>query len=212
MKKHPTLYKVEQFSSIQDMVLKSVARYGDKIALEDLKETPIPKVTYNALLKNILKFGAALQSLGINKRSHIAVIGENRVQWGITYLTAMCFNHVIVPIDKNLTVNEIINILHESDATAVVFSESFDAVFREERHSLRRLRHFISMDLAARKDDFYSMHELITQSHGCAIDDLPKIRPEELAVIIFTSGTVGRAKGVMLSQKNIAANLISMRS
>jgi long-chain acyl-CoA synthetase len=212
MKKKPTLYNVQQFTSIQDMLLKSAAQFGEKIALEDLKETPIPKVTYGALLKNVLKFGTALQSLGLKERSHIAVIGENRVQWGITYLTAMCFNHIIVPIDKNLTVNEIINIIHESDTVAVVFSEAFESLFREERHSLKHLRHFISMDLLTKKDGIHSMVELINRSRGCAIGDLPTIQLEDLAVIIFTSGTLGRAKGVMLSQKNLAANLISMRT
>ncbi len=212
MKRKPTLYKVQQFVSIQDMLLKSAAQFGDKLALEDLKDTPIPKVTYNALLKHVLKLGAAIQSLGLKERSHIAVVGENRVQWGIAYLTAMCFNHVVVPIDKNLSANEIINIIHESDAVAVVFSEAFDSLLREGRHSLKRVRHYISMDLLTEKDGVHSMVELINRSKGCTVDDLPDIQPQDLAVIIFTSGTLGRAKGVMLSQKNLAANLISMRS
>jgi long-chain acyl-CoA synthetase len=212
MKKQLTHYKVQPLVSVQDMLLKSVAQFGEKLALEDLKDTPIPRVTYNGLLKSVLKFGVALGTLGLKERSHIAVIGENRVQWGITYLTAMCFNHVIVPIDKNLSVNEIINIIHESDAVAVVFSESFESLFREERHSLRHLRHFIGMDLLTEKDGFHSMNELVNKSKGCTIDDLPPILPQDLAVIIFTSGTLGRAKGVMLSQANLAANLVSMRT
>jgi long-chain acyl-CoA synthetase len=212
MKKQLTHYKVQPLVSVQDMLLKSVGQFGEKLALEDLKDTPIPRVTYNGLLKSVLKFGVALGTLGLKERSHIAVIGENRVQWGITYLTAMCFNHVIVPIDKNLSVNEIINIIHESDAVAVVFSESFESLFREERHSLRHLRHFIGMDLLTEKDGFHSMNELVNKSKGCTIDDLPPILPQDLAVIIFTSGTLGRAKGVMLSQANLAANLVSMRT
>jgi len=212
MKKNPTIYHVQQFVSIQDMLLNSAAQFGEKLALEDLKDTPIPKVTYNALLRDVLKFGSALQSLGLKERSHIAVVGENRVQWGITYLTAMCFNHIIVPVDKNLTVNEIINIVHESEAVAVVFSESFDSLFREARHSLKRLHHYISMDQLTEKDGVHSMAELMNRSRGCTVDDLPGVQPRDLAVIIFTSGTLGRAKGVMLSQKNLASNLISMRS
>ena len=212
MKKNLTIYPVQPFVSIQDMLLKSAAQFGEKLALEDLKDTPIPKVTYGALLRNVLKFGAALQSLGLKERSHIAVVGENRVQWGIAYLTAMCFKYVIVPIDKNLTVNEIINIIHESESVAVVFSESFDSLFREERQSLKRLQHYISMDLLTEKNGVHSMVELINRSRGCTVDDLPAVQPRDLAVIIFTSGTLGRAKGVMLSQKNLAANLISMRS
>jgi long-chain acyl-CoA synthetase len=205
-------FQVPHIDSIQDLLLQSATRFDDKIALEDLKETPIPKVTFNTLLKNVLKFGIALQELGLKERSHIAVIGENRVQWGIAYLTCMCFNHVVVPIDKNLSVNEILNILHESEAVAVIFSDSFEQLFRDERGSLKKLRHFISMDSLGEKKGVHSMIELINRSKGCPVDALPVVRPEELAVIIFTSGTLGRAKGVMLSQKNIAANIVAMRS
>ena len=201
---------VPDITSVQDMIVKSAAKFGDKIALEDLKETPIPKVTYRSLLKDILKFGVALQNLGLKERSHIAVIGENRVQWGIAYLTAMCFNQVVVPIDRNLPINEVLNIIHEADVAAIIFSETFDSVLRERRASLKKLKQYIGMDLPAAKEGFYSMRELIESNTGCRIEDLPKIIPGEEAEIIFTSGSLGRAKGVMLSQKNIASNLVAM--
>ncbi len=210
MKKEYTLYTVPDITSVQDMIVKSAAKFGDKIALEDLKETPIPKVTYRSLLKDILKFGVALQNLGLKERSHIAVIGENRVQWGIAYLTAMCFNQVVVPIDRNLPINEVLNIIHEADVAAIIFSETFDSVLRERRASLKKLKQYIGMDLPAAKEGFYSMRELIESNTGCRIEDLPKIIPGEEAEIIFTSGSLGRAKGVMLSQKNIASNLVAM--
>jgi long-chain acyl-CoA synthetase len=212
MKTELKLYDVPHIISVQDMMVKSAKQYGDKVALEDLKETPIPKVSYHSLLKNILKFGVALKSLGVKERSHIALIGDNRVQWGISYLTSMCFNYVIVPIDKNLAINEVLNIIHESDAVAIIFSDAFDSVFRERQASLKKLRHYISMDLLAAKDGFASMPELIDKSGGCRVEDLPTINPDEMAEIIFTSGSLGRAKAVMLSQKNIASNLIAMVS
>jgi len=210
MKKNYKLYHVPDITSVQDMIIKSAARYGDKIALEDLKETPISKVTYRSLLKNILKFGVALKSLGLKERSHIAVIGENRVQWGISYLSAMCFNYVIVPIDRNLPINEVLNIIHEADVSAIIFSDAFDSLFRERQASLKNLKHYIGMDMSAAKDGFYSMRELIEASPGCSIENMPKIDPGKESEIIFTSGSLGRAKGVMLSQKNIASNLAAM--
>lgn len=212
MKRTPKMYQVPHIDSIQDMLVKSAGKYGDKLALEDLKDTPIPKVTYNSLLKYVLKFGIALRELGIPERSHIAVIGENRVQWCIAYLTAMCFNYVVVPIDSRLNSSEILNIIHESDATAIVFSETFDGMLKEEKHTLRHLKYYINMDLLTKKDGILSMSELINESRGCTIDSLPKIDPKAMSVIIFTSGTLGRAKGVMLSQRNLTSNLIAMTS
>ncbi|NCS87896.1 MAG: AMP-dependent synthetase [Ignavibacteria bacterium CG2_30_36_16] len=206
------LHKVPEVSSIQDMLVQSARRFGEKLALEDLAPTPIPKVSYNQLLQYVSSFGCALKNMGIKERAHIAVISENRVQWGITYLTAMCFNYVIVPIDKNLNVNEVMNIIHESDAEVIVFSESFDSMLRERHDVLKKLKTFINMDLPSDKDGFKSMINLLSNTEPCSQEQLPKINPEDLAEIIFTSGSLGRAKGVMLSQKNLAANLMSMVS
>ncbi|MDD8019184.1 MAG: AMP-binding protein, partial [Bacteroidota bacterium] len=212
MNPHLKLYPVPQINSIQDMIIHSANVYGDKLALEDLNETPIPRITYQALLKHILKFGTALKKIGLPERSHIAVIGENRVQWAISYLTAACFNYVIVPIDKNLSTNEILNVIHESDAEAIIFSEQFEPVFREKHSSLLKVKQYISMDETSSGHHFYSMTELIRTSPGCTVEELPRIQPTEMSAIIFTSGTLGRAKGVMLSQHNIASNLMAMLS
>ena len=203
------LYDVPFISSLQDMVLKSSQKYGKKIALEDLADTPIPKVTYQELLENILRFGTALQQLGIKERTHIAIIGENRAQWGIAYLTLMSFNYVVVPIDKNLTSNEILNIIHESDAEAIIFSDAYQQLLSEKRDVLKRLKHFITMDLK-KTDSFLSMPEMISTTQPISANQLPKINPDELGEIIFTSGSLGRAKGVMLSQSNLVSNLMSM--
>jgi long-chain acyl-CoA synthetase len=206
------LFPVPRIASIQELLLLSAKSYGEKLALEDLRETPIPRATYGSLLNSVLRFGTALQDLKIPEKSHIAVIGENRVQWGITYLTSMCFNFVIVPIDRNLTPNEILNIIHEADVETVVYSRSFDTLFRDERHAMKHVLHYISMDLHEKKSGVLSMTELMKNSRGCLTDALPRIDPNALAEIIFTSGTLGRAKGVMLSQKNLTADLSAMLS
>ena len=206
------LHSVPTIESIQDMVLRSAKHFGQKLALEDLKETPIPKVTFNQLLHNVLKFGTALKKLGVKERTHVAIISENRVQWGISYLTCMCFNYVAVPIDAKLTINEILNILHESDSKVIIYSNTFEPIFRESRSSMRRLKLYVNMDLPGKKGDTYSMSELIGKSKECAPEELPQIDPEAMAEIIFTSGSLGKAKGVMLSQKNLASNLMSMVS
>lgn len=212
MKDKNKLFEVPEISSIQDMLLKSARKYQNKIALEDIAGTPISKLTYQQLLDSVLRFGNALKGLGINERTHIAVIGENRVQWGITYLTSMVFNHVIIPIDKNLTTNEILNIIHESEAELIVFSGAFDSIMREKMHLIKRMKHFISMDLLTAKDGFLSMVEMINSTKPADTSELPEIITSDVAEIIFTSGSLGRAKGVMLSQGNLKSNLTSMVS
>ena len=210
MKPQIKLFDVCHIDSIQDMLIKSANLYKDKLTMEDLTTYPISKLSYKELLDQVLRFGKGLENLGIKPRTHISLIGENRVQWGIAYLTAMTFNHVIVPIDKNLSINEILNIIHESDSEAIIFSETFASMLKESRNIFKNLKHFISMDLLLENEWVYSMLQLIKESLPAHVSELPKIDPNEIAEIIFTSGSLGRAKGVMLSQKNIASNLMAM--
>jgi len=211
MNKNYPLYSVPNITSIQDMIIKSARAYSDKIALEDLSESPIPKVTFKELKELIIKFGKALKEIGLKERDHIAVIGENRVQWGITYLTSMTFNFVIVPIDRNLSQSDILNILHESDAIAIVFSNTYKDFLIDEKDTLNKLKYFISMDDKNSSANIYSMTEIIEKQNSF-LDNLPEINPNDMAEIIFTSGSLGRAKGVMLSQKNLTSNLMAMTS
>lgn len=212
MKKELKLNQVPQIHSIQDMILQSAKKFGSKLALEDLNPTPIGRQTYRELQDNILRFGSALRELEIKERTHIAVIGENRVQWALAYLTCMCFNYVVVPIDKNLTTNEIMNIIYESETEVIIFSGNFSSVMAEGKSSLKRLKHFICMDETGEHKDFLNMSEMIRHTKEITVDHIPTINPDDLAEIIFTSGSLGRAKGVMLSQKNLASNLVDMVS
>ena len=204
-------YVVPTITSIQDMLLRSAKVYGDKLALEDLTNNPISNVTFNQLHDYVIRFGKALFDMGLKERDHIAVISENRVQWSITYFTTMCFNMVIVPIDKGLNQNEILNIIHESEAKAIVFSDSYEPLMKEKRDSLLNLKYYINMDPKEHKDGIHSMSQMI-ERQNVSIEKFPFVNPEAMAEIIFTSGSLGRAKGVMLTQKNIASNLMAMTS
>ncbi len=204
------LFEVPQIDSIQDMLLKSSAKYSNKLAMEDLTKYPISSATYSELNDYIFKFGSSLQKLGLKPRDHIAVVGENRVQWAIAFLSAMMFDFVVVPVDENLTHSDILNIIHESDSVALIFSGSLTELVKNKKEALGKIKFYICMDLEKKENDFYSMIEMI-KSKSVVAAKPPKINFDDVAEIIYTSGSLGRAKGVMLSQKNLAANLMAMR-
>jgi long-chain acyl-CoA synthetase len=204
------LFEVPQIESIQEMLIKSAKTYTNKIALEDLNDFPIKKLTYSELYDHTIKFGSALQKLGIKQREHIAVIGENRVQWAIAFLSSMMFDYVVVPVDKGLPHGDILNIIHESDASALIFSGSLAELFKEKSEILVKVKHYISMDSPLKQNDIYSMRQMIESESGVS-GNPSKINPDEIAEIIYTSGSLGRAKGVMLTQRNLATNLVAMR-
>ena len=157
MNKEIKYYEVPFIASVREMLFRSAGEFPDKTALEDLSNTPIRKLTYRQLLDKVLRFGNALRQLGLQERTHLAVISENRVQWGVTYLAGMTFNLVVVPIDKNLPEQDIMNILHESEAEAIVFSNNYDELMRDKKDLLKKLKVFVNMDLISEKDGFYSM-------------------------------------------------------
>jgi long-chain acyl-CoA synthetase len=205
------LYDVPQITTLQDLLRTAVGRTPDKLALEDLNPTPLPSVTYAELLDRVVRFGRALRRLGLGERDHVAVLAENRVQWAVAYLAIVTHDMVAVPVDKSLPDNEVVTILHASDAKAVVFSESFRDTVITLSAAVKGLRHFIDMDLKTRDGRLHSMLEMIAGEPAAgAGEPFPPVDPDALAVIVFTSGSMGRAKGVMLSQRNIASNLVGM--
>ncbi len=208
--KYP-LYDVPRITSIQDMLRQSAARHGGKLALEDLQATPIPRVTYAELERLVARFVRALRRAGVQERDHVAVIGENRVQWAIAYLAAHAGNFVVVPIDKSLKENEVFTIVHASDARAIVFSEHFRDTVVSFAHSAKNLKHLVDMDLPSKDGRILAMKEMIDAEKD-ETGEWPAVDPDAMAAIVFTSGAMGRAKGVVLSQGNLAANLMDMLS
>lgn len=206
------LYPVPAFSSVQEMLVHSAQAHGERLALVDLTATPIPRLSYAELLHAADRFGRALLGAGLEPRDHVAVIGENRVQWAVAYLACACWNLVVVPIDKSLNENEIVTILHASDAKAAVFSEHFRDLVATLSATMKGLRVLVDMDLPGRDGRLGSMIEMIATEPEGPVANLPRLDPSALAVIVFTSGAMGRAKGVMLSQHNIASNLRDMLS
>jgi long-chain acyl-CoA synthetase len=202
------LYDVPAIDTLQDLLRSAVGRTPGKLALEDLNATPLPRVTFAELLDRVERFGRALRRLGLAERDHVAVMAENRVQWAVAYLAVVTHDLVAVPVDKSLPDNEVVTILHASDAKAVVFSESYRDTVITLSAAVKGLRHLIDMDLPARDGRLHSMVEMIAGEPAGA--GFPAVDPDALAVIVFTSGSMGRAKGVMLSHRNITANLVGM--
>jgi long-chain acyl-CoA synthetase len=206
------LFEAPRVDTLLGMLQAQQASHAGKLALEDLNPTPLARVTYAELLDRVGRFGLALRRLGLGERDHVAIVAENRVQWGIAYLAAVTAGLVVVPIDKSLQENEIVTILHASDARAVIFSEATRDTVLGLAPAARDVRFLVDMDLPQREGRVHSMTALIEAEQENSAGDFPATDPDALAVIVFTSGSMGRAKGVMLSQRNLTANLQGMLS
>ena len=148
----------------------------------------------------------------------IAVIGENRYEWGISYLATCCGTGVVVPLDKALPPNEIEELIMRSGAECIFYTEKYDEVMQEIRSKdTTSLKYFISMDLKESTTEVYSMSKLIEEGKKLLeygdkrfIDAV--IDAEKMTFMLFTSGTTSQSKTVMLSHKNICADLTGINA
>ena len=208
-----------KFENLKEMMKKSAEKFGERPAfykegkgLEDSK-----KITYNEFLDEINSLGTALVEMGL-KGKRIAVIGENRYEWELSYLAVAMGTGIIVPLDKALPENEIESLIIRSEVEAIIYSSKYDeSMAKIQKQGNTKLKYFISMDLE--KNDFnkYSLKEITKKgkellNNGNKEFIESNINNNEMTIMLFTSGTTNQSKAVMLSQKNICTNVMDIRS
>ena len=163
-----------------------------------------------------MHFGTALIDIGL-KDKRIAIIGKNRYEWMLSYISILNGVGIAVPLDKGLPEQEIILSLQRSKADVVIFEDSYSEIMekiREEKNTY--VNTFISMDESTNYN-FITISSLLERGKNLIengnkkyIDS--KIDSDAMSIILFTSGTTSLAKAVMLSHRNIASNVSAMNA
>lgn len=213
------IHKFEKFTDLRDMLKQSEEKFGDKAAYVYKTDKPgvFREITYKDFAKDIRNFGTALVNLGL-KSKRIAVISDNRYEWCVTYLAVTTGTGVIVPLDKALPANEIESLIIRSEVEAIVYSSKYDEIMNDiKARNTSNAKYFISMDLSKKENDIYSQKELMEQGAKLLEEGNTEyldseINAEEMGIMLFTSGTTAMSKAVMLSQRNICANLMDIAS
>ena len=161
--------------------------------------------------------GTALIDIGL-KNKRIAVIGENRYEWEIAYLSIVCGTGIVVPLDKALPENELELLIERSEIEAIFYSKKYEDVLKRIVLSENnKLKHLISMDRVINEEGMYSFNELIEKGRellkkGNTEFINAEINSEDMSIMLFTSGTTSSSKVVALSHKNICSNLMDIGS
>ena len=209
-------YTNRTVTDLRDLINSSAALYEDRTAYL-IKNVPggnyVPK-SYRELKNDIDAFGTALVEMGL-KDKHIAVIGETRYEWVVADLAVINGVGVSVPLDKELPVSELANLAQRAHLSAVVFSAKVEKRLLEAVRDVEGIEYLISMDAEQSTEDILSMKELIEQGKqhirkGIRAYLDAEIDPHAMSILLFTSGTTGLAKGVMLSSHNIVSNVMNM--
>ena len=174
------------------------------------------EITHREAREMVDCLGTALVSLLNLKGKRIAIIGENRYEWEIAYLSVVAGTGTVVPLDKALPENEIDSLIRRSEVEAIFYSGKYETTLKRlAQDGTTKLKHLISFDAESHNDGVYAFKELI-QKGKRLIDDgdiafkEAEIDPEEMTIMLFTSGTTSASKAVALCQRNICANLMDM--
>ena len=168
-------------------------------------------LTYSEFADMICRQAAGFASLGLAGK-RIAVIGETSPMWVSTYISAILAGGIVIPLDKELKMSEIEGFLEFSEADAVVFSQTFNDRFTNAAESHKTLKKFIPLTpegcTITDSEKVVSFDEIIKLGEKALSEGytIPCERDmERLAVMLFTSGTTGTSKCVMLCEKNVVA-------
>ncbi len=208
---------VDKVSDFRELVDKAATTYGHLPAFHlagDQGEYSRP-VSYVQFREQIYGLGTAMEEAGMLD-GFVGVISENRYEWCLAYLTIGAGGSVIVPLDKELGVEDLHTQIVEGGIKTLFYSKSMAPKVAEVvAAGDTQLEFLINMDIGVSTEEEYSMKELIingTEKYlkGSSIYEARPINPERLGVLVFTSGTTSNSKAVMLSQKNICSNMYAV--
>ncbi len=188
--------------TIPEYIERSCEKHAEIVAMQIRRGKDWYRVTYEQLLDRIKRVAAFLKDFGIRKGDRVSVLGENRPEWGICYLAIQWIGGIVVPLDARLKAPEYRHIMNDAEVRLLFVSKSRLSEIEEISNKVESLEKIVTMDPV---NGYESLDDILAKYK----EGVPRERLslEDWAVILYTSGTTGTSKGVVLSHKNIASNI-----
>ena len=197
-------YDVPMVSDMEEMIALALKECPQKIVYKYKVRDEIHSLTYEAFVNRVYSLGAYLAANG-EKAGRIACLGANSVNWITAYFTALRSSGVFIPLDKELPEKDLVHLLNDSKATVLFYDKRYEKMLKENLGLLVGVKLFIGFDRTENEDNFVSFEKVLDE--GAALDKAEylacKSEPDAMKMLVYTSGTTGMSKGVMLSEKNL---------
>ena len=200
-------YIPRKISSVRELMELAREEAGTKTAFRyKADDDSIVSVSYEAFYNKTQWLGAAVCSLGLGE-AHIACVGENSYNWLTVYLMALQSAGVFLPVDKDLPSAEMLHVLGAGEAEILFYDENKEDWLREHREELSHIKCFVGFDRDIDEGDFLSYKKLVKLGRGLDLAEFKSAKRDEndMKMLVYTSGTTGVAKGVMLTEHNLVS-------
>ncbi len=183
--------------------------HGERVMFVWKEKGEQHEMTYGEVAQNARDFARGLnETFGVNAGRTIGIIGETSPHWLIAYLAVMASGNIALPLDKELDHGELAKFLDVGNASAIVYSPTFNGLFPEISANHRTLTHLIPMESGetvapSENVTMISYDQMLITGRVSEAELIPDTDTERMVEILFTSGTTGSSKCVMLCQRNI---------
>ena len=192
---------------LSELAANSAKLFGSSPVMRTWTGDGYNEITYSEFNDKVNAIGRWLIDQGIVSGDRVAVLGENSPEWAASYLGIQVAGAVVVPVDSMMPSAGIRHILSDSGARILLGSAKFlkDVIDMERILTLERM---ICFDCEQVEDAV--LMDLVIEEGSSSKAEIPKREMDELAALLYTSGTTGHSKGVMLTQQNIMSNVASI--
>lgn len=201
-----------EIQTLQDVIRHSAAAYSEQAAYRYKVKKEVVDKTYRELGEDSMAVSRMVESLGM-KGKHIAILGSTTYQWIVSFFGVTNSGSVAVPIDAQLSAEAICELLERADVEMLFFDELRADVAAMARERCPRVRYIVSFQAETARqgengtEGVLSWEELRRENVG---EYETQLDPDQLCTILFTSGTTGKSKGVMLSHRNLTDNAVCL--
>ncbi len=198
------LYPGRDLFPLSELAKRTAEEFGDSPALRAWNGTEYEEWTYNDLWRRAKAVAKWLIDEGIQREDKVSILGENRPEWAATYLAVQAAGIVVVPIDRLLPASGIRHIIADAGSKVIFCSDKYLSTL-EEMKPVSSLKTVVCFDKTENKE--YKSWRSVIDKGKASKTELPECDLDDTAAILYTSGTTGHSKGVMLTQRNLMSNI-----